>query len=364
MSPDDRATASGHPSSSSFFDERLQLPLPAFDHLRDLTDENGLWEHARMTTPRIEHGFCTDDNARALVVVSREAAPTEELGHMAATYLEFLLEARTVSGTFHNRRRADGEWTDEVGSDDSQGRAWWGLGVVAHLGTTAWMRRAGADAFATCNSFDSPHLRSNAYAALGAAEMLRADPDHAAATDLLERTSEIIAGAARARIPWPENRLTYDNPRLPEALLAAGATLGNRQMVSIGIRLLEWLVGVETNGEYFSFTPSVGLTPGEPRPAFDQQPIEAWAMADACYRAWSVTGNPVWRVRAVNAARWFLGRNDTGMVLYDRVTGGTCDGLMEDSVNENRGAESTLAGIAALQIAALCTPAGDVATTH
>jgi hypothetical protein len=217
------------------------------------------------------------------------------------------------------------------------------------------MRQAAADAFDTCASFESEHLRSNAYAALGAAEMLLANPNHEAATDLLRRTSRLIAEASRRRIPWPEVRLTYDNARLPEALIAAGTGLRDRQLVSTGTRLLEWLVKVETNGDHFSFAPSGGWEPGQSRPGFDQQPLEASAMAAACYRAWSASGHSVWRMRALDAVRWFMGKNDTGMVLYDEKTGGTHDGLMEQSLNNNRGAESTLAGIAALQIGAKCS---------
>jgi hypothetical protein len=131
-----------------------------------------LWEHAHMSTPRVGHGFCTDDNARALVIVSRQALPPADLEDLATIYLRFVLEARTGSGGFHNRRTAEGVWTDDVGSDDSQGRAWWGLGAVARLGPSAAMRQAAAEAFETCSTFDSPHLRANAYATLGAVEML------------------------------------------------------------------------------------------------------------------------------------------------------------------------------------------------
>lgn len=339
---------------------RTGPPTPVFGHLERLTDAGGLWEHARGSTPRVEHGFCTDDNARALIVVSRQPDPSDRVADLAINYLTFVLEARTVSGGFHNRRSADGDWVDEVGGDDSQGRALWGLATVARSGHEPWMRRAAADAFAAGTSFDSPHLRANAYAALGAAEMLTADPGDPGATELLERTSGVIADAARRRIPWPEARLTYDNARLPQALLAAGATLGRPRLTSTGIRLLEWLVGVETNGGHFSFTPSTGWAIGGPRPGFDQQPIEAWAMADACHLAWLVTGDGAWKVRALMAAHWLMGGNDTGMVLYDEATGATSDGLMEDTINGNRGAESTLAGIGVLQVAALfaTTPSG------
>lgn len=350
MSRDDWAEATGHPSSPV----QASLPTPRFDHLRLLSHRFGLWEHARFSTARVEHGFCTDDNARALVVVSRQAALSGGLGDLAATYLRFVLEARTRSGAFHNRRAADGAWQDHVGSDDSQGRAWWGLGTAAHSAPTEGMRRAGSEAFATCTTFDSKYLRANAYAALGAVEMLTADPAHAIAREFLERTSGVIADAARGTIPWPEERITYDNARLPDALMAAGTALGDRRMVAIGIRLLEWLITVETIGNHFSFTPTDGWSIGEPRPGFDQQPVEAWAVADACHRAWVITDNALWRVRALRAARWLLGLNDTGMSLYDPDTGATFDGLQRESVNENRGGESTLAGIATLQVAVAC----------
>ncbi|MGA9598035.1 MAG: glycosyltransferase [Acidimicrobiia bacterium] len=350
MPPDDRAEASGHPSSP----RRAGLPVPRFDHLRALTDHAGLWEHAKLLVPRIDHGFCTEDSARALVVVSRQAALTGALEDLAATYLRFVLESRTKAGAFRNRRAADGSWQEDGGSDDSQGRAWWGLGSAARLAPTESMRRAAMDAFATCGLFESPHLRANAYTALGVVEVLVANPAHTGARDLLEETAGVIADAARSAIPWPEDRLTYDNARLPDALLAAGTILGRRRLIADGLRLLEWLVNVETIGDHFSFAPTSGWSIGEPRPGFDQQPVDAWAMADACHRAWVVTGDSVWRVRALRAARWLVGGNDIGISLYDPESGATYDGLHSDSVNENRGAESTLAGIGTLQVAASC----------
>lgn len=353
----DRVDTSRHPSSFSS-SSTAPLPPPSFDHLRALTDRRGLWEHADGSTPRREHGFCTDDNARGLIVASREAPSSDLVVDLATIYLEFVVGARTASGRFHNRRDAEGAWTDAVGSDDSQGRALWALGTAARLAPTASMRLIGAEAFTASTAMESPHLRSNAYAALGAVEMIASHPGHVEATSLLERTSGVLAAAACGTIPWPEARLTYDNARLPEALLAAGATLGDRRLVSTGLRLLTWLVGVERNGDHFSFTPDGGWTQGEPRPAFDQQPIEAAAMAEACLRAWRLTGDPVWRFHALDAALWLLGHNDTGMALCDPATGATGDGLMEHSVNGNFGAESTLAGIAALQVAAVCANTG------
>jgi hypothetical protein len=322
-----------------------------------MTTPLGLWEHASYTTPRTEHGFCTDDNARALIVTWRQRPADDATTELAAIYLRFLLAATTGDGRFHNRRHADGHWLDDVGSDDAQGRARWALGVASGPGPASatasgsWISDAAATSLREgADAFGSPHLRANAFAALGAAEFLDHRSDDGVER-LLRRSAGVVAEAAHARSPWPESRLTYDNARLPEALLAAGHTLGDGSLIELGLRLLGWLVTVEARDEHFSFTPVGGWSEGEPRPAFDQQPVEAAAMAEACARAWRITGVRTWRDHAERAARWFLGANDTGRCLYDPVTGGGADGLEEDDINHNRGAESTLAALTAFQTA-------------
>ena len=149
--------------------------------------------------------------------------------------------------------------------------------------------------------------------------------------------------------PWPEPRLAYANAVLAEARVAAGSTLGHPALLEEGLDLLAWLVAVETVGDHFSFTPVGGRGPGERGPALDQQPIEAAAMADACARAFAITGESRWAASTLLVAEWFLGANDLGLALFDRATGGGKDGLHGDRVNENMGAESTLAAITALQ---------------
>lgn len=116
-----------------------------------------------------------------------------------------------------------------------------------------------------------------------------------------------------------------------------------------GLRLLEWLTSVELNGSPFSLSPVAGRAPGESRPGYDQQPIEAAAMADACAVAFELTGDITWAGHVVRAARWFLGRNDRGIPLLDPTTGGCADGLTAAGVNSNQGAQSTLASITELQ---------------
>jgi hypothetical protein len=185
---------------------------------------------------------------------------------------------------------------------------------------------------------------------LGAAEVGLARPGHAGAAALFEAASTGIGRVQpSSEWPWPEERLAYDNARLAEARIAGGLAFGQPKLVEEGLLLLAWLVGVELRDDHFSFTPVGGWGRGEPRPGFDQQPVEAGAMADACARAFDATGESQWAELGVRAALWFLGVNDTGVELFDPKTGGGCDGLQRAGRNENQGAESTIALIGAFQ---------------
>ena len=332
------------------------LPLPGFDHLTAMTEPLGLWEHALYTEPRIEHGFCTDDNARALIVICRQPDPSPELLDLLQIYVSFVEAAQLPNGGFHNRRRSDGVWEDEAGSDDSQGRAIWAIGTLARLGPTAELRKTGFAMLDEQHGFESPYLRANAFAVLGAAEALVANPKNESAREILQRCLAVIdklsSDAGSGDWPWPEPRLTYDNARIPEALLAAGLVLNDSKRIDQALAMLDWLVTVETRDGHFSFTPVGGWALGETRPGFDQQPVEATAMSDACTRAFLATGDSRWRELVLSAAQWFFGANDVGLLIYHPDTGGSGDGLSSDSVNQNQGAESTLAGLAALQQAA------------
>ncbi|MGH8948156.1 MAG: glycosyltransferase, partial [Acidimicrobiia bacterium] len=190
---------------------------------------------------------------------------------------------------------------------------------------------------------------ANAFAILGASEVLTMDPGHVSARKAMTRWSGRLHVSDSPGWPWPEKRLAYDNARIPEALIAAGAGLGDDHLIDAGLRLLDWLVTTETRDGHFSFTPVGGWAPGEPRPGYDQQPVEAAAMADACSRAFLLTGDGKWRDEVLRAARWLLEDNDGQVVLYDFETGGCCDGLTTRGPNLNQGAESTLAALSTLQ---------------
>ncbi len=326
------------------------LPAPSFQHLLCLSDDTGVLEHGRGAMPRRNHGYCVDDVARALLVISREPAPPPEVAHLAERCLAFLAHAQVADGRFHNRLGYDRRFDDEPGTGDWWGRALWGLGVAAASNPTPWVRAEAMASFDLGCQVRSPHPRAMAYAALGAASAIDAAPGHEGARRLLRDAVEVMGRAGPdPSWPWPAPRLTYGNATMVEALLAAGSALDDTSLVQDGLVLLDWLLSTETRGDVLSLTPVAGWSMGEPRPGFDQQPIEAAALADAAARAFSVTDDQRWVDVVGLATGWFLGANDVGVPLFDPETSGGYDGLHPDGRNANQGAESTLAFLSTMQ---------------
>jgi hypothetical protein len=194
--------------------------------------------------------------------------------------------------------------------------------------------------------------RAMAFAALGAAEVLELDPANVSARALLSDAAASMSGPGQpARWPWPEERLTYANATLPEAMIAAGAGLDRPALLQRGLDLLEWLLDRETRHGHLSVTPVAGCGPGDEGPGFDQQPIEVAALADACARARAaaVDGTGGWAHGITAAADWFLGHNDASARMWDPTTGGAYDGLERGGANLNQGTESTLALLSTMQ---------------
>jgi hypothetical protein len=328
---------------------------PVFDHLERLTDDRGLFEHALHTVPRPEHGYCVDDVARGLVVVCHEPEPGPAVRRLARCYLAFVLDALDLSGTCHNRMTVDGQWRDEPAVGDWWGRALWGLGVAAASAQTPGMRARALGGFRIAAQARSPHVRSMAFAALGAAELLRKRPDEIAARRLLEDTLAVIAGSedsgedGDSRWPWPEERLSYGNASIAEALIVAGDALPDGPALRRGLSLLEFLLRIETRAGHLSVTPAGGRGRDDVGPGYDQQPIEVSALADACGSAFQITHQPSWLMGISLAWDWFLGDNDSTTPMFDPHTGGGYDGLERDGRNLNQGAESTLAMLATAQ---------------
>jgi hypothetical protein len=320
-----------------------------FGHLVSMADERGVFEHALFSAPRPEHGYCSDDMARVLVVASREQG-NPEANRLAALSVRFLHSALDSVGRCRNRMNRSGVWEDVPTLDDCWGRAIWGLGTAASRSDDHQIRGLALRAIERAMRQRSRWPRSIAFATLGAAELLKVDPDHVSARSLLSDAADAMARpSTHAGWPWPEPRLTYANATLPEAVIAAGSALDRPALVQRGLDLLEWLLSHETQHGHLSVTPVGGAAPEDRAPGFDQQPIEIAALADACARALDVDGNPLWADGITSATNWFLGDNDGEVVMWDPETGGGFDGLQRSGANLNQGTESTLAFLSTMQ---------------
>ena len=338
-----------------------RLPAVKLDHLQRMTDHTGIVEHAVFTVPNYPEGYSTDDNARALIV----AILLEELGtsipagssDLAARYLAFLrLAFDPVTKRFRNCLSYERQWQEREGSEDSHGRALWGLGTVLGRSKDAGLRGAAGRLFelAIPAAVEFKSSRACAFALLGLHEYLDSFPgDRAAlgaADELANRLLSSYLAVHSTGWNWFEYSLAYSNARLPQALIRAGIRGGNDEMISAGLEALDWLGTIqrcEIKGHFVLGSHGFYSRKTE-KARFDQQPVEACAVVSACLQAYRATGKSRWRKEAWSAFNWFLGDNDLQVALYDRTTGGCRDGLHPDRANENQGAESTLSFLMAL----------------
>ncbi|HVU36095.1 MAG TPA: glycosyltransferase family 4 protein [Opitutaceae bacterium] len=337
-----------------------QLPDLKLDHLFRMSDSTGIFQHASFTVPNFAEGYCTDDNARALVLalmLQRLGQGSPRLHAHATTFAAFLNHAfDPVTGRFRNFMSFDRRWLEDVGSEDCQGHALWALGLcVAQSGPGSFQLLAARlfeQALPAAATFTSP--RAWAFTLIGIDEYLRRLGGDRRATQIRETlTSKLVqrhADAATNGWEWFEEVVSYANAKLPHALILSGRCMNDRSLLELGLRTLRWLVRVQTSPAG-SFRPvgSNGFYRRDQPPAlFDQQPIEAQATVSACIEAYHATGDLLWLAEGRRAFEWFLGRNDLGLGLYDATTGGCRDGLHVDRLSQNQGAESTLAFLLAL----------------
>jgi len=342
-----------------------ELPELNLKHLSQMSDDTGMLQHAIFTIPNRREGYTTDDNARALILAvlleplerDREGKPSLRSATIGL-YLSFVEHAfNPAKGRFKNFLRYDRRWNEPVGSEDSHGRALWGLGTVLGQSHDQGFRGAAGRLFEfslpAVLEFSSP--RAWAYTLLGIQEYLSSYPGDRDAQKirsvLSRRLLEMYESIRRPDWKWFENVLAYGNARLPQALLLVGAACSDDRMISAGLESLDWLLRTQHCDVDRHFVPigSQGFYPQDGEKArFDQQPLEAAGAVSACLQAYRVTGDSRWRNEAWSAFNWFLGDNDLQLPLYDSATGGCRDGLHPDRANENQGAESTLSFLMAL----------------
>jgi len=338
----------------------FELPEIKLDHLKAFTDDTGILQHANYTIPDRTHGYCTDDNARALLVAAMGgkylSANGWGLDLLGGHYLGFLMYAfNEKEGRFRNFMTYSRQWSEEIGSEDSHGRALWSLGkAVAFLqnpGHLALSTNLFNKALRAVEGFHSP--RAIAFSLVGMhayLDIFSGDSDVRRVRDTLaQRLFNQFKGNATDHWPWLENALNYANGKLPHALLLSGRGMLQKDMIDMGLLSLNWLITIQTEDGHFVPIGSNGWYKKRgPKARFDQQPIEANSMVEACVEAFNVTRDKLWLDHAVMCFNWFLGHNDLNLPLYDPKTGGCRDGLMADGINQNEGAESSLAWLLSL----------------
>jgi len=319
---------------------------PGFAAIERLADATGIMQHSRYSVPDPDHGYCVDDNARALILMHRRRDLADAIHDpWAHVFANFVARAwNPERRRFRNFMSYEGAWLEEAGSEDSCGRALWSLGVTAAEARSPDLRAWGAQLFeeAAAGLSDVAWPRAMAFCVLGAAAG-GAGADMAEA--FADRLARLASAEARPGWTWFEPELSYDNCRLPEALLRAGLMLDRKDLIDTGLETLAWIAAKQTAPEGH-FRPvgceSFGRAYGEPA-RYDQQPLEAQGMVEACAAAFTATGDRAWIAEARKAWAWFHGANDGGVALGDPASGECYDGLTRTGANLNRGAESVLA---------------------
>jgi hypothetical protein len=339
--------------------EVAAIPDVSMAHLRRLTDDTGILQHAVYAVPNRHHGYCTDDNSRALVaaLMLYDLTKDDEALSLADTYLSFIHHAfNPQQNRFRNFMSYDRRWLEDIGSEDVHGRTVWALGSAAMLAPNdavlSMSMRMLHESIPALENLHAP--RAWAFSLIGLHAYLTRFPGDTPARrirlSLAERLMGMFQENASADWPWCEDVLTYDNAKLPHALILAGKETENKAMLEQGLHSLEWLVKLQIleNGRVSLIGNRGWLDRSGKRARFDQQPVEAMALVEACAQAYRVTSDEIWFDRARAFLDWFTGNNDTGASLYDHQTGGCRDGLSADGPNLNQGAESTLAWLVAL----------------
>lgn len=358
---DDRAYASSSVAVARAAEGPVELPELSLQHLRAMTDDTGLLQHAHFSVPRYDDGYCTDDNTRALLLTTlledARIAEATALRPLSLRYLAFVAHAfDSQSGKFRNFMSYDRSWLEPFGSEDSHGRALWALGTVVARARAPATKNLASQLFRAAlpaaARFVSP--RAWAFSLLGVDEYRKSCSDDGAALPIQDALAMRLLlefrNVREAEWQWCEDIVAYENARLPQALVVSGRALERPDMLEAGLGALGWLNRLQTaaDGTFAPVGSNGFYVRGAERATFDQQPVEACATVSACLDAWRATGDRAWIGEMWRAFTWFVGENRHQSSLYDPTTGGCRDGLHADRLNQNQGAESTLSFLLSL----------------
>ncbi len=333
----------------------IEVPEPSLAHLKRLTDDTGLCQHAKFTVPNREYGYCTDDNARAVIAMTKYYAqyPEPEALHLFNIYLSFIIHSQNSDGSVRNFMNFDRSWWGNEPVNDALGRVLWAFGTVMAKPPSSSYLSVIKDCFDKSAGYvEKLHPRGMAYSILGMSDYLKQFPGASDIKRQLEIAADgLVTQYDENRFPdwqWFEDTLTYDNAVLPYALFIAGTILGDKYL-EVAEKTCEFLLANTFNDSYFSFVGCKGwYERGKTKATFDQQPIETVSTVMMLRAAYDATQNRRFLTLQRKAFDWFLGENDLHIPIYDFRTKGCNDGLAQGGVNGNQGAESTLSFLMSL----------------
>jgi len=335
----------------------LYVPPLKLNHVKVLTDHTGILQHARYSIPNRTYGYCIDDNARALILMVMLQDVNEdqnEIDRLTNIYLSFIDYAyNPATGKFRNFMSYDRQWLEEEGSEDSAGRTMWALGytVSSTISDNFYHHSNHLFEQGLENIDYICHPRALSYLLLGLVNYAKANEKENVYNLIKKKARQLSAYFDANRENewiWFDNLITYGNCRIPEALMASGLYLNDKKMKERGLGLLDWLIEKQFENDMFCPIGNNGWMTTESKACFDQQPLEVHGMIDACLQAEEYTNNRKYADFALKAFTWFTGNNVAASIIYDSITGGSCDGLHCDGVNMNQGAESTLSWLLSL----------------
>ena len=334
----------------------IEVPEPSLAHLKNLTDDTGLYQHANFIVPNREFGYCTDDNARAVIAMTRYYAQYAEPQalQLCDKYLSFVIHSQSADGSVRNFMNFDRTWLQDEPANDALGRLLWALGTVMAKPPSPSYLPVVKDCFdKTVKYVKKQYPRGMAYSIFGMSDYLKQFPGASDIKRQLEiAADDLLTQYEENSLPdwqWFEDTLTYDNAVLPHALFVAGLTLDDKKYLKVAEKTCEFLLTNTFNGDHFSFIGNKGwYERGGAKAPFDQQPIEAASTVMMLKAAYDATRNSRFLTLQRKAFDWFLGENDLHIPIYDFRTKGCHDGLMQDGVNINQGAESMVSFLLSL----------------
>lgn len=351
-----QTAANNSDSSGKFLKQIIDKSLiPEFDlaYVKRLTDDTGIFQHAKYGIPNRKEGYCIDDNSRALIMalMSYQENKNPEALNLLPIYMSYIHDLQLENGNFRNFTSFSRQFLDEEGSDDSFGRTVWALGYLIHTAPNRSYAEFGYELFfKSVQHFKNlQHLRGICNTITGISYYLKTHPyDERILSELRSLTDKLVKSYQQTKGDnwhWFEDHLTYDNAIFPLALFHSAEITGDEEVMKIAHESLNYLEKITFSLSTVNPVGNNGwhIRGNEVTPMYDQQAIEIMAMVLMYHQAYVVTRESEYMKKMFTSYMWFLGENSLRIPLYDSETKGCADGLQSGGVNRNQGAESTLA---------------------